>query len=53
MFQSLGRYIYDRRKGLFKTAGVIGTLYVSGKYILQRLEEVKESVLTERNAREK
>ncbi|PVG01637.1 hypothetical protein CPB86DRAFT_805263 [Serendipita vermifera] len=52
MFQSLGRYIYDRRRGLFKTAGVIGTLYVSGKYILQRLEEVKESVLTERGARE-
>jgi peroxin-3 len=53
MFSAVGNYIYDRRRGLFKTAGVVGTLYIAGKYVLQRLEEVKEAVLTERNAKEK
>lgn len=53
MFSSIGRYIYDRRRGLFKSAGVVGTIYVAGKYVIQRLEEVKEAVLTERNAKEK
>lgn len=45
--------MYDRRRGLLKSAGVVGMLYIAGKYVLQRLEEVKEAVLTERNAKEK
>jgi len=53
MFSSIGKYIYDRRRGLLKSAGVVGALYIAGKYVLQRLEEVKEAVLTERNAKEK
>lgn len=53
MFGSIGSYLYDRRRGLLKSAGVIGTLYLAGKYAIQRLEEIKEAVLTERNAKEK
>jgi peroxin-3 len=53
MFGSIGSYIYDRRRGLLKSAGVIGTLYLAGKYAIQRLEEIKEAVITERNAKEK
>jgi len=53
MFSAVGNYIYNRRRGLLKTAGIVGTLYIAGKYVLQRLEEVKEAVLTERNAKEK
>lgn len=53
MLGAIGSYLYDRRRGLLKSAGVIGTLYVAGKYAIQRLEEIKEAVLIERNAKEK
>lgn len=53
MFGSIGRYVYDRRRGLLKSAGVVGALYVAGKYVVQRLEEIKDAVLTERSAKEK
>lgn len=52
MLSAIGNYIYDRRRGLLKSAGIMGTMYVAGKYIIQRLEEVKEAVLTDRNAKE-
>jgi hypothetical protein len=32
---------------------MVGAVYVAGKYVLQRLEEIKETVLTERSAKEK
>lgn len=52
MLSSIGRYVYDRRRGLLKSAGVVTSLYLAGKYVVQRLEEVKEAVLTERTAKE-
>jgi peroxin-3 len=38
--------------GLAKTAGVIGGAYLIGRYVVERLEEVKEKVMQERLARD-
>lgn len=34
-------------------AGVVGGIYLAGRYILERLEEVREQVVQETTAREK
>lgn len=53
MLQSLTNYIYDRRRGLAKTIGVFGGTYLVGRYVSERLEEVKERVMQERLARDR
>ncbi|TFK31913.1 Peroxin-3-domain-containing protein [Crucibulum laeve] len=52
MLESVKTYIYDRRNGLSKTAGVVGGLYVAKRYISDRLEEVKDKMEQERSARD-
>jgi peroxin-3 len=53
MLKSVKTYLYDRRKGLSKAAGFAGGAYLVGRYISERLEEVKERVAQERLARDK
>lgn len=52
MFTSIKGYLFDRRRTLAKTAGVVGGLYLVGRYILQRIEEVRDKVIQDRLARD-
>jgi len=52
MINSVKNYIYDHRRGLAKTVGVVGGTYLVGRYVIERLEEVKEKVMQERLARD-
>jgi peroxin-3 len=52
MIHSARNYLYDRRRGLAKTAGVVGGAYLIGRYVVERLEEVREKVMLERVARD-
>lgn len=53
MFHSVRTYVYDRRRGLCKSAAVVGGVYLVKRYISDRLEEVKNKVIQERAARDK
>jgi len=53
MFTNVRQYAYDRRRGIAVLTGVAGGLYMAGKYMLSRLEEMRESVAVERNARDR
>lgn len=53
MLEGLRRYVWDRRRGLAKVAGVVGGLYFVTTYLLERLEEMRESLRQEKLAREK
>ena len=53
MFKSLTGYFYERRAGFVRTAGVLGGAYLVGRYVLDRLEDVRSRVVQERLAREK
>lgn len=50
---SLVNYFYERRRGLAKTAGVFGGLYIAGSYVARRLEEVRDRMYESRAARDK
>ncbi|KAH7105215.1 Peroxin-3 [Auriculariales sp. MPI-PUGE-AT-0066] len=52
VFTNVRQYVYDRRRTLAVAAGVAGGVYLAGKYVLSRLEEMRESVAIERNARD-
>lgn len=53
MIESVKDYLYDRRRGLTKVVGVFGAAYLVGRYVSERLEEVKEKVMQERLARDR
>lgn len=53
MFNALGNYVHDRRRGLTKAAAYVGGAYFIGRYVSERLEDVRNSILQERGAREK
>jgi peroxin-3 len=53
MLQRVKRYVYDRRKSFMTTTGVVATIYFAGRYVLHRLEEIKESAMQAHAAREK
>ena len=53
MFNALGNYFSERRRGLSKAAGYVGGAYFIGRYVSARLEDVRNSILQERAAREK
>ena len=53
MFQRLRNFFFDRRRGLATAVGVVGALYMVGRYVLERLEEMREQVAQAKRAREK
>ncbi|KAF8334407.1 Peroxin-3-domain-containing protein [Amanita rubescens] len=52
MLQSMRTYIYERRKGLAKTAAFVGGVYLVQRYVTDRLEELKVKLDQEKLARE-
>jgi peroxin-3 len=52
MLQSIGNYFYERRAGYLKAASVAGGLYMAGRYVSDRLEDMRRKVVEERYARE-
>ncbi|KAF9225065.1 hypothetical protein BS17DRAFT_731904 [Gyrodon lividus] len=52
MFDSLRRYVYDRRRGLIQSTVVVGGTYALSSYVRERLQEIKEKVVREKVARE-
>lgn len=53
MLTSVKTFVSNRQKGLVKTAGIVGGLYLGRQYIRDRLDEVKEKLEEERVARDK
>lgn len=53
MLDRIRSYFYERRRGLATTAGVVGTLYMTGKYVMDRFEEMREQAMEMQRAREK
>ncbi|KAH9077877.1 Peroxin-3 [Lactarius deliciosus] len=52
MLNSVTNYVYERRKRLARTAGVVGGLYVIGRYAMGRITDMGDRVREERLARE-
>ncbi|KAI0030153.1 Peroxin-3 [Vararia minispora EC-137] len=52
MLHSIGTYFYERRRGYAKALGIVGGLYMVGRYVGDRLEDVRRKVVEERSARE-
>lgn len=52
MLQSMRTYIYERRKGLAKSAAFVGGVYLVQRYVTDRLEELKVKLDQEKLARE-
>ncbi|KAI5117910.1 hypothetical protein M0805_003603 [Coniferiporia weirii] len=52
MFERIRNYFYERRGGFFTAAGVAGTIYMTGTYITERLEEMREQAVQMQNTRE-
>ncbi|EUC61530.1 peroxin-3 protein [Rhizoctonia solani AG-3 Rhs1AP] len=48
MLESTRNYVYDRRRGLLTTLGGLGVGYVTGQYIVSRLEEVRDRIVKEK-----
>jgi hypothetical protein len=50
---ALTGYLYERKQGIARTAGVMGGLYVVGRYVAQRLDTMRTSFVEERVAQDK
>jgi peroxin-3 len=46
-------YFYERRRGLTRTVGAVGGLYVVGRYVSERLDTMRTSFVEERGAQDK
>jgi len=53
VFDSVRRYFWDRRRTIITTAGAVGGTWLLAKYLMGRLEEMRDKVMHDRNAREK
>lgn len=53
MFQQVKNYFYERRRTFATAAGVASTVYMVGRYVIERLEEMREEVLQGNRARDK
>jgi peroxin-3 len=53
MLTSVSNYLYERRGGFVRSVGVVGGLYLVGQYAAARIEDMRDSVLEKRVARQK
>lgn len=53
MLTSVTNYVYERRKRLARVAGVVGGLYLVGRYASARISDMGDRVREERLSREK
>lgn len=53
MLFGLPEYLYERRTGLKRAAGYVGGVYLVGRYVVERLDEIREKVVEDRTARDK
>ena len=44
MFDGIRNYFYQRRRRIFTAAGVAGAVYFVGKYVRERLEDLRREV---------
>ncbi|EMD36779.1 hypothetical protein CERSUDRAFT_114689 [Gelatoporia subvermispora B] len=52
MLHTVTTYIHDRRRGMSRAAGYLGGAYVLGRYVLDRLDDIRSKVIQDRLARE-
>lgn len=53
MLSSVKQYVSEKRATFSKAAGVVGSVYLAGKYVSDRLEETREQLMQERSAKDK
>jgi peroxin-3 len=53
MLDSVTNYLYERRTGFVRSAGVAGGLYLVGQYASARVADMRDGVLEQRVTREK
>ncbi|GJJ14659.1 hypothetical protein Clacol_008925 [Clathrus columnatus] len=52
MFEGVRTFVYNRRRGIATTVGFVGGFYLAARYVMERLEEIREQVVQEKTARE-
>ncbi|KAG9222170.1 hypothetical protein CCMSSC00406_0009017 [Pleurotus cornucopiae] len=52
MLSSVKQYVSEKRATFSKAAGVVGSVYLAGKYVSDRLEETREQLMQERSAKD-
>ncbi|KDQ31461.1 hypothetical protein PLEOSDRAFT_1054531 [Pleurotus ostreatus PC15] len=52
MLSSVKQYVSEKRATFTKAAGVVGSVYLAGKYVSDRLEETREQLMQERSAKD-
>jgi hypothetical protein len=50
---SMSNYVYERRARIVRTVGVVGGLYLVGRYASARMADMSDHILQKRAAREK
>lgn len=53
MLFGIPEYLTERRAGFTRTAGYVGGVYLVGRYVVDRLDEMRQNVVEDQNAREK
>lgn len=53
MLHAVTNFFKERQQGVTRTAAYLGGAYLAGKYVVNRLEEVREKVMQDRLVREK
>lgn len=53
MLNALTNYVHERRRGLTRAAGYVGGAYLVGRYVRERLEDVRTRVVQDRLSKEK
>lgn len=53
MFDSMRKYFWDRRRGLLTLTGLVSGSWLLGRYIMGRLEEMRDKASQDRTAKEK
>ena len=53
MLDRIRNFFYERRRGFVTAAGVAGTVYMIGKYVAERIGEMRNEAMELQRAREK